>query len=114
MPRVKRGIMHAKRRRNVLKQTKGFRWGRKSKITLAKTAAVKAGKFAYFHRKRKKRDFRKLWNIRLNAAAHAEGTNYSKLIHTLKQKNIVLDRKILSTLAAEYPAVFKKIIEVTK
>lgn len=106
--------MHTKRRRNWLQQTKGFRWGRKSKITLAKTAATKAGVYAYRDRRNKKREFRKLWQVRINAAAHHAGTNYSKLTHALKTKNIVLDRKILATLAMEHPKVFAKVVAATK
>lgn len=86
-------------------------WGRKSKITLAKTAAVKADKFAYFHRKRKKRDFRRVWQMRINAGARAAGTKYSALIHALKTKNIILDRKILAELASKHPKVFEKIVK---
>ena len=72
--------MHAKRRRNILAETKGYRWGRKSKITLAKTAALKAGVYAYRDRRTKKRDFRALWNIRINAAVREHGLSYSTFI----------------------------------
>ncbi|MDO8581868.1 MAG: 50S ribosomal protein L20 [bacterium] len=113
MARVKRGVMHTKRRRNWLQQTKGFKWGRKSRITLAKTAATKAGVYAYRDRRNKKREFRKLWQIRINAAAHGTGTTYSKLTHALKTKNIALDRKILATLAMDYPKVFEKVVAST-
>lgn len=114
MSRVKRGTIHAKRRRNLLKQAKGYRWGRKSKITLAKTAVTKAGAYAYRDRRRKKRDFRRLWQIRINAAVHAHGTTYSRFVGALKKKNIALDRKILATLAAKHPEVFQKIVEAVK
>ena len=89
-------------------------WGRKSKITLMKTAVLKAGAHAYVDRRRKKRDFRALWNIRVNAAAREEGMKYSTLISALHKKGIVLDRKVLSTLAMEYPAVFSKIVASVK
>ncbi len=89
-------------------------WGRKSKITLMKTAVLKAGVHAYVDRKRRKRDFRSMWNIRLNAAARDEGMKYSTLISALKKKGIALDRKILSTLAIEHPAVFAKIVAAVK
>ena len=114
MARVKRGVMHAKRRKNWLRRTKGFKWGRKSRITLAKTAATKAGVYAYRDRRNKKREFRKLWQIRVNAAARSGGTTYSKFIHALTMKNIALDRKILSTLAMDYPKVFEKILAAVR
>lgn len=114
MPRVKRGMMHLKRRRNLLKRTKGYRWGRKSKITQAKTAVRKAGVYAFAHRRRRKGDFRKLWQIQINAAVREHGISYSKFIDLLKKNKIELDRKILAQLAREYPAVFAKIVEAVK
>ena len=110
MSRVKRGIMHAKRRRNLLAKTKGYMWGRKSKIKLARTAVLKAGVNAYKGRKQKKRDFRSLWTARLNAAAREHGMSYSKFIDALKKANIELDRKVLAAVALDYPAVFAKIM----
>src|SRR3989339_115146 len=101
--RVKRGTAHVKRRKNLLKQTKGFRWGRKSKIKLAKTAALKAGVHAYRGRKEKKREYRRLWNIKINAAAREHGLSYSKFIFALKKANINLDRKSLANLAEHDP-----------
>ena len=85
-------------------------WGRKSKVTLAKTAATKADSNAYRDRKLKKRDNRALQTLRINAAARERGTTYSVLINQLKKKNIVLDRKVLSQIAQQYPEVFSKII----
>ncbi|MBI4135304.1 50S ribosomal protein L20 [Candidatus Uhrbacteria bacterium] len=114
MSRVKRGVMHVKRRRAYKQATKGYKWGRKSRIKLMKTAILKAGANAYRDRRRKKRDFRQLWNIRLNAAARDEGMKYSTLISALHKKGIVLDRKVLSTLAIEYPQVFAKIVSSVK
>lgn len=114
MARVKRGTHRIKRRRNILARTKGFMWGRKSKITLAKTAATKAGAYAYRDRRTKKRNFRALWQIRINAAARTEGISYSKLMGALKKKKISLDRKILSEIAAKHPAVFAKIVSMVK
>jgi len=110
MPRVKRGVAHVKRRKNILKKTKGMMWGRKSKIKLAKTAAVKAGAYARADRRVKKRRNRALMTIRMNAAARELGTTYSKLIADLKKRNIALDRKVLSEIAAKHPDVFKKIV----
>ena len=114
MSRIKRGVMHAKRRRNLLAKTKGYMWGRKSKIKLAKVAMLKAGVNAYRGRKQKKRDFRSLWTVRLNAAAREHGMSYSKFIDALKKANIELDRKVLAAIALEHPSVFDKIIAEVK
>lgn len=114
MPRVKRGKSHLKRRRNLLKQTKGYMWGRKSKIKLAKTAVVKAGAYAYRDRRNKKRLFRGNWQININAAARLHGLSYSKFIDALKKKKIILDRKILAQLAEEQPKVFAQIVKQVK
>jgi large subunit ribosomal protein L20 len=111
MPRVKRGTHRIKRRKNILARTKGMMWGRKSKITLAKVAATKAGVNAYVGRKLKKRDNRALQQVRINAAARELGTTYSKVIDSLKKRKIELDRKVLSQIAASYPAVFEKIVK---
>jgi large subunit ribosomal protein L20 len=110
MPRVKRGTSHVKHRKNILKRTKGMKWGRKSKIKLAKTASVKAGAYAYVGRKLKKRTNRALMNTRINAAAREAGTTYAKLIASLKSKHIDLDRKVLSEIAMKHPDVFRKIV----
>ena len=114
MPRVKRGTIANKRRKNVLKQTKGFRWGRKSKERAAKEALLHALSHAFRGRKEKKRVFRGLWNVKINAAVRAEGMTYSKFIAALKKKKIALDRKILADLAEHEPEVFKKVFEAVK
>lgn len=114
MPRVKRGVHHVRRRRNILKKTKGYRWGRKSKLKLAKTAILKAGAYAYRDRRAKKRAFRGLWQLRINAALREKGMKYSTFIHQLKVMGIVLDRKILADLAAHHAPVFQKLIESVK
>ena len=111
MPRVKRGTLHVKRRCNLLAQTKGYMWGRKSKMKRAHEAVLKAGQHARMDRRKKKRDFRALWNIRINAGARLHGTTYGKLIHELKVRNIALDRKILALLAAEHPAIFERVVK---
>src|SRR3989338_8599366 len=111
MPRVKRGMMHAKRRKNILRQAKGYKWGRKNRIKLAKTAVVKAGVYAYRDRKKRKGEFRRLWQIRIGAAVRPYGLSYSRFINLLKKKNITLDRKILSELAADRPAIFKSLMK---
>ena len=110
MARVKRGVTAHKRRANVLKQTKGFRWGRKSKYKLAKDALAHAGVYAFRDRKVKKRTFRKLWQIQISSAL-GNTISYSKFIAALKKNNIEIDRKILSELGREHPEVFKKIVE---
>lgn len=87
-------------------------WGRKSKITLAKTAATKSGANAYRDRKLKKRDNRGLQQIRINAGARLNGTTYSRLIDGLKKKNVILDRKVLAELASKHPTVFAEIVKI--
>lgn len=114
MTRIKGGLLHSKRRRGILKHTKGYRWGRKSKIKLAKVAKMKAGQHAFAGRRTKKRERRALWQVRINAAAREMGLSYSKLMGLLKAKNVGLDRKVLSQLAAKEPALFKKIVESVK
>jgi large subunit ribosomal protein L20 len=114
MPRVKRGKHHLKHRKNLLKQTKGYRWGRKSKIKLARVAMLKAGSYAFRDRRAKKRLARQLWQVKINAASRDNGLSYSKLSGALKQAKIDLDRKILADLAENHPAIFAKIIEAVK
>jgi large subunit ribosomal protein L20 len=111
MARVKRGMHHIKRRKNILKRTKGMMWGRKSKITLAKVAMTKSGVNAYRDRKLKKRDNRALNQVRINAASRELGVSFSKLMGSLKAKKVELDRKVLAQLAANYPDVFAKIVK---
>lgn len=114
MTRVKRGATAHKKRERVLKHTKGFRWGRKSKERAAKEALLHAWSRSFKGRKEKKRNFRSLWSVRVNAGARAEGTKYSVLMGTLRKKGVKLDRKILAELAKDHPAVFKKIVEFVK
>ena len=114
MPRVKGGMLHAKHRRNILKCTKGYRWGRKSKLKLAKTAVKKAGQYAFAGRRTKKRLARGLWNVKINASTRELGLSYSQLISKLKKAGIALDRKILSQLAEKYPNTFAKLVEEVK
>jgi len=114
MPRVKRGTSANKRRKSLLKHAKGFKWGRKSKYKLAKDALRHAWTYSYRDRKVKKRDFRQLWQVQINALSRQMGINYSRLIYGLKNKKIELNRKILSSLAKKYPDIFEKIIEEAK
>lgn len=115
MTRVKKGTNALKARKNVLKQTKGYRFGRSTKERQAYEAIVHAGSYAFAHRKDKKNDFRKLWNVRINAGVRSLDnesiTSYSKLIGALKKKNILLNRKMLADLAGNNPEVFAKVIE---
>jgi len=111
MVRVKRGVRAHKRRKNVLKHTKGFKWARKSKYKLAKEALLHAWVYSYRDRKNKKRDFRRLQQTKINSAARKSGIPYSKLIHALKERKIELDRKILADFAENNPEIFEKIIK---
>jgi large subunit ribosomal protein L20 len=114
MTRVKKGVHALKRRRSVLKQTKGFRHGRSTKERQAKEALLHSGNYSFAHRKDKKSHNRKLWNIKINAGTRALGMSYSKFIDTLKKKGILLDRKILSDLAENNPEVLARILENVK
>jgi len=114
MTRVKRGANATKKRERLLKHTKGFKWGRKSKERLAKEALLHAWSRSFRGRKEKKREYRALWNVRVNAAARTEGMKYSTLIAALRRKNVKLDRKILAALAKDHPLVFKKVVEFTR
>lgn len=111
MARVKRGVMKNKRRKYILAQTKGYRFDRKAKERVAKEAIKHAGSHAFRHRRTKKREFRSLWAIRINAAARPLGFSYSKLIGALKKKNIGLDRKSLAALAKDHPASFERLVK---
>ncbi|OGL97356.1 50S ribosomal protein L20 [Candidatus Uhrbacteria bacterium RIFOXYB2_FULL_45_11] len=114
MPRVKRGTQHVKRRKNLLKKVKGMMWKRKSSIKLARPAFLKAGVNAYRDRRNKKRAFRRLFQVRINAGVRSFDLSYSKFMDMVKKANIALDRKILSTLAKDHPSVFAKIVEKVK
>ena len=114
MVRVKRGKTARKRRKRLLKHAKGFRWGRKSKYRAAKEALLHAWTHAYRDRKKKKRDFRKAWQIQINAASRQAGLSYSRFIHALKENKIEIDRKSLADLARNHPKIFEKIVEKVK
>lgn len=114
MPRVKRGTQHTKRRSNLLARVKGYKWGRKAKIRLARPAMLKAGVNAFRDRRAKKRTFRNLWTVKINAGARELGLSYSRLIDLLKKANIEIDRKILAKLAEHNPAIFAKIVAAAK
>jgi len=110
MTRVKRGTIAHKRRKKVLRYAKGFKWTRKTKYRQAKEALLHAWTHSFSDRRKKKRVNRRLWQIKISAAAKENALSYSKLIHLLKKQNIDLDRKILSQIADQEPEVFKKII----
>lgn len=114
MVRIKPGVQTRKRHKKILKMAKGYWMTRHKQFKKAMEAVLHAGEYAFAGRKRKKRDFRRLWIVRLNAALRELGLKYSQFIKMLKDKKIELDRKILSNIAVEYPEVFKKIVEKVK
>ncbi len=111
MSRVKRGTTKLKRRRNILKAVKGYRIGRSSKEKQAKEAIMHAGAHAFDHRRDKKNDFRRLWQIKINAAVRPLGLSYSKFIDKLNKKGSLLNRKVLSEMATENPESFERIVK---
>jgi large subunit ribosomal protein L20 len=114
MPRVKRGVVARARHKKVLEQAKGFRGRRKNVYRIAKQAVMKAGQYAYRDRRVKKREFRALWIVRINAAAREFGMTYSTLINGLKKAAIEVDRKVLADLAIFDKAAFEKIASQAK
>ncbi len=110
MPRVKRGPRARARRNKILKAAKGFRGGRRRLFRTAKNAVHRAWSYAYRDRRQKKRQFRRLWIARINAAARLNGTTYSRLIHGLKSTGIELDRKVLAELAVFDSDGFAKVV----
>jgi len=110
MIRVKGGVTTRRRHKKVLHQAKGYWMTRHKQFKKAKEAVLHAGEYAFAGRKKRKRDMRKLWIIRLNAAVRQSGLTYNEFIHLLKTKQIELDRKILARIASEYPKHFEKII----
>lgn len=114
MPRAVDGTRRSETRKKILKQAKGY-WGRRStNLRTAKDAVTKAGQYAYRDRRRKKRDFRRLWITRISAAAQAHGINYSQFIAGLKRADIQINRKALSNLAIEDQAAFTTLVEQAK
>ena len=110
MARVKKGVNALKTRRNILKQVKGYRFGRSKKEKQAYEAISHAGTYAFAHRRDKKGDMRRLWNVRLNSALHTANLSYSKFMGSLKKGNISLNRKMLSELAASHPESFSRVL----
>ena len=114
MSRVKRGTTSLKRRRNILSQVKGYRFGRYKKERIAREAIFHAGSHAFKHRRAKKREYRNLWALRINAAVRPLGLSYSKFIRVLKKNNITLDRKSLAALGKDYPETFARLVKNIK
>ncbi|PID59046.1 50S ribosomal protein L20 [candidate division KSB3 bacterium] len=112
--RVKGGNVSRKRRKKILKLAKGFRGGRSKLFRTAKNAVIKALTYSYRDRRRRKRDFRRLWIVRINAAARACGMPYSKFMKGLQLANVRLDRRVLANLAMEDSAVFAHLVDTAK
>ncbi|OGK45087.1 50S ribosomal protein L20 [Candidatus Roizmanbacteria bacterium RIFCSPLOWO2_01_FULL_38_11] len=115
MTRVKTGVVTRRKHNKILDLAKGYRMSRRRLIKTASEAVLHAGEYAFMGRKLRKRDFRALWIIRMNALLREIGTKYSIFIHNLKKNNVELDRKVLAMFAVEKPEIFKKIVsEVSK
>jgi large subunit ribosomal protein L20 len=114
MARVKRGIQTHKRHKKILSLTKGYKLGRSKLFRQAKQAMLKAGQFAYRDRRNKKRDFRRLWIVQLNAVVRPYELSYSQFINGLALAEITLDRKVLSQLSIQEPAAFAAVVEQAK
>lgn len=114
MPRVKKAVKSRERRKKILSQARGFRGGRSKLLRSASETVDRALKFAYRDRKVRKREFRSLWIMRINAAAREHGLSYSRFINGLKAAQVELDRKSLANLAMTDPAAFAKLVEVAK
>lgn len=114
MPRVKRGVTTHRRHKKILKLAKGYR-GSKSKLyRVANQQVMKSGNYAYIHRRQKKRDFRRLWIARINAAARDNGISYSRMMHGLKVAGVDINRKVLAELAISDPGGFTQLAELAK
>lgn len=114
MVRIKAGTTTRRRHKKVLKLAKGYWMSRHKQFKKAQEAVLHAGAYAYGGRKDKKRDFRQLWIIRLNATLRNHGTTYSKFIDALNKKKVGLDRKVLAQIAVEHPQVFEKIVKMVQ
>ena len=111
MPRVNHAVATKKRKKKVLKQAKGY-WGARSRLfRTAREAVDRAQAYAYRDRRQRKRDFRRLWIVRINAAARRNGMSYSQLVHGLGQAGVAINRKVLADLAVRDPAAFAAVVE---
>ncbi len=111
MARVKRGVIARRRHNKILDLTKGYRGTKRRLIQVATEAMLHAGSYAYHGRKRKKRDFRRLWITRISEAVKLQGHSYSAFMHAMTEKNIKINRKMLANLVQEDAATFQKIVE---
>ena len=114
MARVKSGIITRKKHKKVLKRAKGYFGAKSIRFRMAKQAVMKSGQYAFVGRKLKKRDFRRLWIARINAAARANGINYSTLINGMKKANININRKMLAEMAVNDPKAFSEVVAAIK
>ena len=114
MSRVKRGTIKNKSRKNTLAQVKGYRFGRSTKKKMATEAIAHAGSHAFAHRKNKKSNFRRLWNVKINAEVRKYELSYSKFIDMLNKKDIKINRKMLADLAENNPESFKRVVDAAK
>lgn len=114
MPRVKRGYKAGRRRKKVLKAAKGFRGGHSKQYRTAESAVSRAGMYAYRDRRNRKRDFRRLWIIRINAAARENGLTYSQLMGGMLKEGLELDRKVLSDMAIHDPGAFSRLAAIAQ
>jgi large subunit ribosomal protein L20 len=111
MPRAKRGFKARRRHNRILKHAQGFHSARSRLFAYAMVVVMTSWVYAYAHRRARKRDFRRLWTVRINAAARTNGTTYSRLMHALKNAKIALDRKVLSDLATKDQAAFTAVVK---
>lgn len=114
MTRIKRGVVSRRKHKKLLTLTKGYRGSKRKLVRTAREAALHAGAYAYHGRKRKKRDFRRLWILRVSQASAQLGVPYSRLINNLKKSQVELDRKILADLVVNDPQTFQKIVDKVK
>ena len=113
MPRVKRGVTTHRRHKKILRMAKGYRGSKSKLFRVANQQVMKSGNYAYIHRRLKKRDFRKLWIARINAAARINGTTYSRMVHGLKVAGVDINRKSLAELAVSDPQGFSRLAELS-
>lgn len=114
MPRTSRSPAKRARHKKWLNRAKGFRGRRKTVFKIAKEAVLKAGKYAFRDRRKKKAEIRAVWQVHINAAVRKAGFSYSRFMHALRAQNIGLDRKVLAQLAKKHPSVFKHIVDTVK
>jgi len=114
MPRVKRGFKARRRRNKILKAAKGFRGGHSKQLRTAATTLMRAGVYAYRDRRTRKRDFRSLWIVRINAAAREHGLSYSRFIGNLQKAGVLLDRKAIADMAVHDPGAFSRLVSMAQ